>query len=313
MMSAKEDVINHLLFHKSLLENDESGKRFDEYIKMAEAAVTDMELRMANPFDQAIAQTFQLAITEQFDPWDIDLRNFSRMYLKRIRKSKDFDLITAGRLVFMAWSVLKIQSDDLLIRAEPVQDEKQQVVDVFWYPDYMDQPYDMEGDRLFNSVMDMDAAPLEKSITRNQPRSVTLMELVDAFDEARREAELQLKINEIRARNRANRQPPKIGHNVHKEELAVDILHTWEAICGQEEVEFTLDQLGEACEQDLITMFLSLLFLARDKKIKLWQRDFPHGNIYIKRLSELEAGQIEVIFPATGEKQKVNVEDLVTA
>jgi segregation and condensation protein A len=312
MMSAKEDVVNHLMFHKALIENDESGQRFDQYIKMAEAAVTDMELRMTNQYDQAIAQTFQLAITEQFDPWDIDLRSFSRMYLKRIRKSKDFDLITAGRLVFMAWSVLKIQSDDLLIRSEPVRDEQNNVVDVFWYPDYMDEPFDMEGDRLYNDVMGMEVAPLEKSLTRNQPRTVTLMELVDAFDEARREAELQLKINEIREKNRANRKPLQVGKNVHKEELAEDIMCTWNAICGQENTEMTLTELGNCCEQDLITMFLSLLFLARDKKVKLWQKDFPNGDILIKKMSEMEAGQIEIM-TAAGEKQKVNVEDLVTA
>ncbi len=312
-MSAKEDVINHLLFHKALVENDESGQRFDDYIKMVEGVATDVNLRITDPFDEAIAQMLQLAIKERFDPWNIDLIRFSKMYLKRIRKSNSIDLITAGRLMFMAWSILKIQSDELLIRAEPVRDEDDNVVDIFWYPDYMDEPYDMEGDRVFNSVMGMEYAPLQKSITHNALRPVTLMELLDTGYEGRREAVLQLKINEIRERNRNNRKPPQIGKNVHREGLAEDILKTWETICGFGCEDITLHQLLHSSEQDLITMFVSLLFLAKEKKIKLWQHNFPHGDIQIRKMSDAEVGEIEIVSVLTGQVERIHVDDLLVA
>ena len=36
---------------------------------------------------------------------------------------------------------------------------------------------------------------------------------------------------------------------------------------------------------DEVTVFMSLLFLAHLEKVKLWQKDFPYGEIYVKRLS----------------------------
>jgi len=34
-----------------------------------------------------------------------------------------------------------------------------------------------------------------------------------------------------------------------------------------------------------VTVFMSLLFLAHLEKVKLWQKEFPYGEIYVKRLS----------------------------
>lgn len=35
-------------------------------------------------------------------------------------------------------------------------------------------------------------------------------------------------------------------------------------------------------------MFMALLFLAQLQKVKLWQKQFPHGEIFVKRLSTEE-------------------------
>jgi chromatin segregation and condensation protein Rec8/ScpA/Scc1 (kleisin family) len=36
---------------------------------------------------------------------------------------------------------------------------------------------------------------------------------------------------------------------------------------------------------DEVTVFMSVLFLAAIEKIKLWQEDYPDGEIYVKRLA----------------------------
>jgi len=58
---------------------------------------------------------------------------------------------------------------------------------------------------------------------------------------------------------------------------------------------------------DEVTVFMSLLFLAHLEKVKLWQKDFPYGEIYVKRLSmtaELPMEELLAI-PALGPKPEV--------
>jgi hypothetical protein len=53
-----------------------------------------------------------------------------------------------------------------------------------------------------------------------------------------------------------------------------------------------------------VTIFMSLLFLAHLEKVKLWQKDYPHGEIYVKRISmETEMPAEELLaLPALGPK-----------
>jgi segregation and condensation protein A len=79
-------------------------------------------------FDRAIAATFELVIDEQLDPWDIDLVSFARLYLKKIKKEGVIDLITAGRIILMAWKVLRLQSDYIVT----ILDQKEPEPEPLW-------------------------------------------------------------------------------------------------------------------------------------------------------------------------------------
>jgi hypothetical protein len=49
---------------------------------------------------------------------------------------------------------------------------------------------------------------------------------------------------------------------------------------------------------------MSLLFLAHLEKVKLWQKEYPHGEIFVKRLSmEVDLPTEELLMiPALGPK-----------
>jgi len=55
---------------------------------------------------------------------------------------------------------------------------------------------------------------------------------------------------------------------------------------------------------DEVTVFMSLLFLAHLEKVKLWQKDYPYGEILVKRLSmEADLPTEELLaIPALGPK-----------
>ena len=127
----KTAVVSHLLFHKALIDENEDNTRFDKYVDLVEQLENGFRVTISDPFDRSIAITFELAIEHQLDPWNIDLVKFSNEYLKHVRKEPDLDLITAGRIILMAWMVLKLQSEEVLENArnfEPEEDED----DEYW-------------------------------------------------------------------------------------------------------------------------------------------------------------------------------------
>ena len=100
------EVINHLLFHKSLIDEKDANDRINSYVSMLQKSEEGEHISIENPFDRSIAIAFELVMQQHLDPWDIDLVNFSTLYLNRAKQEK-IDLLTAGRIIYMAWKVLK--------------------------------------------------------------------------------------------------------------------------------------------------------------------------------------------------------------
>ena len=278
---SREQVYSHLLFHKSLIDENDDNGHLDECMALVKGMGHKDDPIVGGSFENALMDIFKLTIEEGFDPWNIDLAKFSKMYMARVKKEDDVNFITAGRLVFMAWSILKLQSDEVLEEAE-VPDEEETFFSDWDMSDY--SLYDTTEDFDYTHlVLDGDEPPLEEKIRRKVQRPVTLMELVDAFDEARREAELQLEINAIKDANRKKcAELIDIHEKVHSENLQADIGEIWERIC---DIKGDKVRFMDVCRDDtgdVVTAFIAVLFLARDGKISIRQRNFPYGEIIIQ-------------------------------
>lgn len=281
------ELINHLLFHKSLISEDNGGERIEEYMEMVRNIDEGQHIAIADEFEKSISLVFELVMEQHFDPWNIDLIKFSKLYVKKIRKEKSVDLITAGRIVFLAWSILKLQSDEVLSKADEIKEEE------FYFEGWNIMPedfYEGEEDLDYTSAVISEAQmPLKERIWHKKTRPVTLIELVDAFDEARKDVERQKKLKERRDRLR---ELMKVDENfdekVHKENLEEDIYVTWQRICMFEEDKMLLNDIVDGTRDDLIARFVSVLFLAIDDKIRLSQRRFPYGEIIIKNITPVE-------------------------
>ena len=108
------DVINHLLFHKALIDEEDDATRINYYVDMLQKTNEGEHISIENPFERSIAIAFELVIRQHLNPWDLDLVSFSTMYIKRAKEEK-IDLITAGRIILMAWKVLRLQSDNVIV------------------------------------------------------------------------------------------------------------------------------------------------------------------------------------------------------
>ena len=285
------EVINHLLFHKALIDEERDVSRINQYLKMIQTSDNKENLSIDdNPFDRSIAITFDLVLKQELNPWNIDLVNFSTMYLERARKEK-IDLMTAGRIIYMAWKVLRLQSDDLVINMESQQkgEDESISIDLGWENLATESWFESDdGYSYTNLVMKLPHPPIEEPIRRTANRKVTLMELLDAFDQARKESEEYQILNQIRERERkrlSEKARKYMKGTAHEDHLEEDVMATWEKISKYPKKSMALNELCESEDpEEKIRILLSVLFLAYDNKIKVYQRRFPYGKIYIKNL-----------------------------
>jgi segregation and condensation protein A len=280
------DVINHLLFHKSLIDEKDDATRINHYVTMLQKTESGEHISIENPFERSIAIAFELVIQQHLNPWDIDLVSFSTMYLKRAKDEK-IDLITAGRIIYMAWKVLKLQSNDLIISME----DKTETYEPF---DWADIPSEMfltseNAYSYTNLVMNMSEPPIDEPLRRDSKRKVTLIELLTAFDQAKKEAEEYQILDEQRRQERIRLSTlarKRMKGTAHEDHLEEDIQVVWERIKKQEKRTISLSDLCEKqSREELIKVLMSVLFLVYDKKIIVYQKQFPYGKIFIQNIS----------------------------
>jgi segregation and condensation protein A len=285
-MELDNDVINHLLFHKALIDETNDMTRINQYLELAKAAVTGESAAIEDPFDRSVYLAFDLVLNQNMNPWDIDLVGFSSMYLKRAKKEK-IDLMAAGRIIYMAWKVLRMQSDHLVVNMET----KEEVVEQgFGWEDIPTATWLANDDEYSytNLLMKMPQSPLEEPLRRDSTRKVTLIELLSAFDEVRKESEQYQLLDQLRTEERIQLEQKArkaMKGSAHEDHLEEDVASIWERICQfpKKSMNFTeLCQVDSAEER--IKTFISILFLAYEKKIIVHQQKFPYGEIYIKTI-----------------------------
>jgi segregation and condensation protein A len=272
-----QEIEAHINFQKAILDDNDDGERFSRYLEILEGVKNGESPE--NPVDREIARILALAVEEELDPWEIDLVEFSKAYIKAIEKSDDVDFIVAGRIIFLAWSVLKKQSDATLSKAEGMENEE------FFFEDWAPwefEPYEEIDDISYTGrVVSSDEPPINKAIRYRTKRKVTLIELVDAFEEARKEADFREKIERIKKKAK-RKEEVKMPNVEHKEDIEEEIKEVWERIINFGDDKMTLSSISKGTKEDFITVFVAILFLAHRNRIKIWQKG--KGEIYIENI-----------------------------
>ena len=282
---SEQQLVNHLLFHKALIDEHDGSERINDYIRLVKERGQGHHVGIEDPFDRSISLAFELVLDQGMDPWAIDLVRFTGLYMDRVKKGEQIDLITAGKLLHMAWSILRMQSEKLRESAEPpVLPDPEPVdpwadIDTTWAEEDPDQAY---NERVLQANPD---DVLDEKVRHKGDRKVTLMELVEALEEARREADLRAQLVEKRETEKAHRSALRRGkaeNAAHKEDPESDIREVWERILGQNGLPIPITSIQERSRDDMVKTLVSILFLARANKIRIWQDNFPYGMIYVQ-------------------------------
>lgn len=230
---------------------------------------------------------FELVVEQKLNPWDINLIEFSKMYLSRVKKATELNLIVAGKLVYMAWEILKLQSEQVLVRV----DRPEQVDMMFdgWDPEHLDlfvDPFELgPGEALLHN----EEMPINEKVRRKSDRPVTLIDLLDAFEEAKKESDIRQELSKFMQKYKR----PDFDDKAHKESLEDDIALVWERIQKFGNGAVAISDLYDGTKDDRITVFVSILFLARMGKLSVWQEKVPFGEIFLEVKVPWDIAQLE--------------------
>ncbi len=287
---AAEKVLNYLVFHRSLLgESEDTSELLERYLALVEHLKEGVHIVIPDPLQKAVALLFELVMEEEFDPWEIDLVKFTQSYLERVQQEGAVNFAIAGRLLYMAWSILLLQSEAVLkLRAEPDPalaasvDVTAEGLDDGYLP-LMETPEAVDvTSTILNSA---DPPPLLEMVRHPETRPVSLLELVRAFGEAEADARRSMRIQELRERLREEqRAPPEVL--VHGDLPERDLSDAWAAALQHPIGEpFPLLDLWNPLEgrDRLVAVFLALLFLAREKSIELRQETLLESPVLVVR------------------------------
>ncbi len=270
------EIEAHFNFHGSFV--DDGGESSSTYIEILHA-IRNGSLP-EDSVEREIARVLELAVEEDFDPWNIDLAQFSKAYMEKLRSSSDVDFLAAGKIILLAWTVLKRQSDATLSRMESMDSEDFFFED--WSPWDFDEYENIDDISYTGRVMDSPEAPIKKAIRFSGKRNVSLFDIVDAFKEAKEEAERR-KRAESRRKSMKKQQKISMKDTAHKEDIEEDIKDVWQRIINFKGDVMTVYTLSDGTKEDYITVFVTVLFLAKRNRIRIWQESL-NGDIFVENI-----------------------------
>lgn len=273
-------VVQHLLWHKSLIPDEDDGKRITQYIQVLEAGEDGEHVSLPEGLHRDVAIAFELVSQHHLDPWDLDLSKFSSMYLREAT-AQGVDIVTAGRIIRMAWEVLKLQSD---VVADKAIFRTEQVVDELGWEDIPD--WGMSDSELDFSqrIIALPKAPIDEKIRHKGDRRVTLMELLSAFQEVHDEAQDRLVLGEQKLQARLalrRKMRGRLGSMMHREDVQAEMAETWERILEYPDGPVPFSGLHEPEVMDLVQTFTSVLSLAKAGRIRLEQENLPRDELFV--------------------------------
>ncbi|QLH74731.1 MAG: hypothetical protein HPY73_04240 [Methanomassiliicoccales archaeon] len=287
-VKSSEAVLSHLLFHRAIIDEGDRSEKIERYMELLRQAEQGDRAVPKDPIDRAIQLVFELVLSNNFDPWDVNLMEFARLYAKKMQGDDDINFIVAGKLMFMAWSIFRMQSQEVLTLHD--RQEAEELMVEGWDMDMLDAFYD---DPVLGRIDTRLPAGVEltEAVRHHTSRPVSLVELLDAFEEAKKDVEVQIQRQKVK--EALEKKAGAFDGKAHSEDIEKDVELTWRRImrCGNGPIVF--EDLVEGGKEDAVTVFVSLLFLARAGKIALWQDELPNGQIFLEIKLPWDIGTME--------------------
>jgi len=258
------------------------AEKIDQYIDIASGASTTAEVStIEDPFTRSVTLLFMLVKDHGLDPWSLDLKHMILECQKYAVKADDLDLPLAGSVLGWAWDVLKLRATGAIEATQPIPEPQLEWTDFDfgWEPTYSEQ------------LEDSAEPAIEESLLFQGERRVTLMELVGALEDARNiEIERKERLERRRQLRNAkqsvlNEVAQRLGEKLHNDDPSQYKEKVWQRINEFNGKPIPIGDLLDRPEKaSVVRTFVGSLFLAREGRIDIIQKDLESHNIYVKNL-----------------------------
>lgn len=265
-----ETLEQHLLFQKALAEDERTLGRINGYLDILKKSGSGEKLN--DPVDESIRAVFSLVLERGMDPWAIDLEEFCRLYSEKVT-AESFDMIVAGRLIYMAWEILNLQSAATRQKA----DRKAE-------PEVFDEDFSFADE----DPMVVPEVAFTPAFARDEARPVTMLDLLDAFEDARQEEEIA-KAREAARQQLKAKEPRVFDNKAHEEDDEQSIERVWQRIRAVGPGPQPLTEFYTADLKEDIAVFVAVLHLVRVGRLEVRQESLPYGAITIEAAAAVPA------------------------
>ena len=302
----RQDVIDQLLAQGGDTHQD-AVDYADHIMELAHIEQAEYQ-SLKDPFDRSVAIVFELVRSEEMNPWSIDLEHFVKLFGERIKKEANtVDLPSCGRLIRLAWAVLRHQAENLYERMLLSEEE-----DLDYMPiDGWEMEYDDAGFAFTTNVITGEADQtipglFQERVRRDGSQPVTLGELLGALREACIESE-EFKLREQNREKHAaavKEAISSVGSKMHDEDIDADLKLCWDSIRSsnnkgekpdqpidlkkiQDNISKKLEEEYDAKYDDIdeqawVTTLVASLHLTHIGATEIWQEEVPNGPIFIR-------------------------------
>ena len=254
----RDDIVRSIVVQGALLESDT-----DYYQNIA----TESGIReYSNPVEKAIAGIFRMCLDGSIDPWDIDLKSFTQIFLGLIDEQfRDFG--TAGVIMWQAWRILREKSEESILKRtlseETVAAEEADSHEE-WQPN---EPPDLS---------------FSVPVRHQERRKVFLVELLDAMRDAYAHGKRGRKqIINVDTQEQVH-DIEEIVSNLHAEEPEAEIARVGEIINSDSRSEIAMEEIWDTPELTRQSFMVYCMFLMKERRIKLQQEEH-YGAIIIHK------------------------------
>ncbi len=277
---------------KKLISFDEYDEsKIEEYLKLIANSQKGLYHSMKDDQGKAIVAAFELVIEHGLNPWSLDILEFTRLYLEKVKNEEFIDFITAGNLIFMAWQILEKKTKSVLVKYE----EKEPVQEI--------EPYTYDNDYADYDLTDylIRENPLQEPVRRDEKRPVTIIELINALQKSMNDQNLRKETQE--KNKKLNEALSKTwNEKLHRERVEEEIKTIWNRILNVDKDYMELKELYDGSKLDFIQTFIPLLYLYKEEKVNLIQSK-PYDTISVevlvpyalRKLEHLEPPKVELI------------------
>ena len=133
----------------------------------------------------------------------------------------------------------------------------------------------------------------KEAYQRRPERPVTVYELIDAFEDARKELEIQRERERVRRELKAKEPASKFDNKAHDEDDERDVEAVWKRIEKLGTGQIDIRDLYSSDLRENLTTFVAVLHLVRDGRLAVWQEELPFGTIYVEIKTEWTSGTLE--------------------